>query len=179
MDSQFFLARQINDAFAVVSTDGVANVPVLLENRPIGTTNARGDLLVTPLNSYQQNKLSIDPMKLPPNVDISHVNAEVVPSDRAGTLVKFGIKTVHAASVILHGANGRPVTEGSSVTLRNSSSPATIVGYDGMVYLEGLQTHNLLDVRTAHGHCVVQFDYQQNGSIVPVIGPLVCRETKP
>lgn len=179
MDSQFFMARQINDAFAVVSTDGIANVPVLLENRPIGTTNARGDLLVTPLNSYQQNKLSIDPMKLPADVDISRVNAEVVPSDRAGTLVKFGIRSVRAASVILHDAAGKPVKEGGSVALQGSHAPATIVGYDGMVYLQGLQAHNVLDVQTAHGSCVVQFDYRQKGSIVPVIGPLVCREAKP
>lgn len=179
MDSQFFLARRINDAFAVVSTDGVANVPVLLENRPIGTTNWRGDLLVTPLNSYQQNKLSIDPMKLPVDVDISRVNAQVVPSDRAGTLVKFGIKTVHAASVILHDAAGRPVKEGSSAALQGRHGPAAIVGYDGMVYLEGLGARNTLDVDTAHGHCVARFDYQQKGNTVPLIGPLICRETKP
>ncbi len=179
MDNQFFLARRIDNAFAVVSTDGVADVPVMLENRPIGTTNSRGDLLVTPLNSYQRNKLSIDPMKLPANVDISRVDAEVVPSDRAGTLVKFGIRTVHAASVILHDAGDRALKEGSSVTLRGSSAPAAMVGYDGMVYLEKLSAHNTLDVQTAHGSCVAQFDYHPQGQTVPVIGPLVCREAKP
>ena len=179
MDRQFFFSRQINDAFAVVSTDGVANVPVMLENRPIGSTNARGDLLVTPLNSYQQNKLSIDPMKLPANVDISRVNANVVPSDRAGTLVKFGIQPVQAASVILHDVNGKDVNEGSNVTLRGSSASVAIVGYDGMVYLEKLSTHNTLDVQTPHGSCVAQFDYHPQGKTVPVIGPLVCREPKP
>lgn len=179
MDRQFFFARQINDAFAVVSTDGVANVPVMLENRPIGSTNARGDLLVTPLNSYQQNRLSIDPMKLPASVDISRVSANVVPSDRAGTLVKFGIQPVQAASVILHDASGKVVKEGSSVTLRGSSAPAAIVGYDGMVYLEKLSAHNTLDVHTPHGACVAQFDYHPQGKTVPLIGPLVCSEAKP
>ncbi|WIG56091.1 MAG: Sigma-fimbriae usher protein [Rhodanobacteraceae bacterium] len=179
MDRQFFFSRQINDAFAVVSTDGVGNVPVMLENRPIGSTNARGDLLVTPLNSYQQNKLSIDPMKLPANVDISRVNANVVPSDRAGTLVKFGIQPVQAASVILHDASGNVIKEGSSVTLRGNSASAAIVGYDGMVYLEKLSAHNTLDVQTPHGACVAQFDYHPQGKTVSLIGPLVCREAKP
>lgn len=179
MDHQFFLARQIHDAFAVVSTDGVANVPVLIENRPIGTTNARGDLLVTQLNSYQPNKLSIDPMKLPADVDISRVNAEVVPADRAGTLVKFGIKPVQAATVILHDASGKPLPVGSNVSLRGVHPAAAIVGYDGMTYLEGLSAHNTLDVQTAHGHCVARFDYQPQGKAVPVIGPLVCRENTP
>ncbi|HJU07249.1 MAG TPA: fimbria/pilus outer membrane usher protein [Rhodanobacteraceae bacterium] len=180
MDRQFFLSRRIDDAFAVVSTDGVANVPVMLENRPIGITNSRGDLLVTPLNSYQRNKLSIDPMKLPANVDIARVDADVVPSDRAGALVKFGIATVHAASVILHGEDGKPVPEGSTATLRGASASPAIVGYDGMTYLENLGAHNALDVQTARGHCTARFDYQPpQGQTVPLIGPLVCRETRP
>ncbi|HET6906977.1 MAG TPA: fimbria/pilus outer membrane usher protein, partial [Rhodanobacteraceae bacterium] len=82
MDKQFFAARHIDDAFAVVSTSGVADVPVKLENRPIGFTNSGGDLLITPLNAYQRTKLSIDPMHLPATVDIARVDAEVVPSDR-------------------------------------------------------------------------------------------------
>ncbi|MBS0432872.1 MAG: fimbrial biogenesis outer membrane usher protein [Proteobacteria bacterium] len=179
MDRQFFFARRIDDAFAVVSTNGIANVPVLLENRPIGTTNAHGDLLITPLNSYQRNKLSIDPLDLPADFAIDRVDAEAVPSDRAGTLVAFGIRSVHAASVILHDADGQPVKEGSAVTLRGSSAPATIVGYDGMTYLENLDAHNTLDVQTARDRCVARFDYQPQGSTVPVIGPLTCREAHP
>ena len=179
MDHQFFFAKQINDAFAVVSTNGTAGVPVMLENRPIGTTNARGDLLVTPLNAYQRNKLSIDPMQLPADVQIDRVDAEVVPSDRAGTLVKFGIEAVRAASVILHAATGKPIEVGSSVTLRGSGAPAMLVGYDGMVYLEGLGEHDVLDVQTPHGRCEAQLDYHPNGSTVPVIGPLACQEAKP
>jgi len=179
MNHQFFLARPIYDAFAVVSTDGVADVPVLLENRPIGATNARGNLLVTRLNAYQRNKLSIDPMKLPANVNISRIETKTVPSDRAGTLVEFGIRTVQAASVILHDAAGKPVAVGSAASLRTIATPAAMVGYDGMIYLEGLAAHNVLDVQTAHGRCVAQFDYQQQGNIVPLIGPLTCREEQP
>lgn len=179
MNRQLFAARRINDAFAVVSTDGVSDVPVLLENRPIGATNARGNLLVTPLNAYQRNKLSIDPMELPENVDISRVEAKAVPSDRAGTLVKFGIRTVQAASVILHDSAGQPLAVGSSVSLRGSSAPAAMVGYDGMVYLEGLENDNVLDIQTADSRCVAQFDYRQQDSSVPLIGPLICHEEQP
>jgi outer membrane usher protein len=179
MDRQFFLARRIDDAFAVVSTDGVAGVPVLLENRPIGRTNARGDLLVTPLNAYQRNKLSIDPMNLPADVAINRVDAEAVPTDRAGTLVKFGIRPVHAATVVLDDDAGEPLAVGSKVALRGSAAPNTVVGYDGMVYLEGLSAHNTLDVTTAHGHCTAQFDYHPPKQAVPLVGPLVCHEAKP
>jgi len=179
MDKQFFVARRIDDAFAVISTSGVANVPVKLENRPIGFTNSGGDLLVTPLNAYQRNKLSIDPMHLPADVSIERVDAQVVPSDRAGTLVKFGIEPIRAASVILHDANGKPIEVGGSVSLKGSSAPPMVIGYDGIVYLEGLQEHNVLEVQTSHGNCTANFDYHPQGQTVPVIGPLVCREEQP
>ncbi|MGN6313294.1 MAG: fimbria/pilus outer membrane usher protein [Rhodanobacteraceae bacterium] len=179
MDKQFFAARHIDDAFAVVSTSGVADVPVKLENRPIGFTNSGGDLLITPLNAYQRNKLSIDPMRLPANVDIARVDAEVVPSDRAGTLVKFGIEPIRGASVILHDQAGKPIEVGSSVSLEGSSAPAVVVGYDGIVYLEGLRGHNVLEVQTSHGNCTARFDYHPEGQTIPVIGPLVCREEQP
>lgn len=179
MDQQLFLARRIDDAFAVVSTDGVANVPILHENRPMGLTNQQGGLLVTSLNAYQRNHLSIDPMNLPADVDISRINAEVVPSDRAGTLVKFGIRSVQAASLILHDVHGEAIALGSSVTLQGSSAPAMVVGYDGMVYLEGLAAHNLLEVHTADGPCRAQFNYQPVAKIIPVIGPLLCQEITP
>src|SRR5690606_16544953 len=85
MGGGLFAARQINDGFAVVSTDGVADVPVLLQNNVIGTTNKRGLLLISPLNAYQENKIGIDPMDLPADLRIDKVALEATPSDRAGT----------------------------------------------------------------------------------------------
>ncbi len=174
MDGQLFASRRIDDAFAVVSANGVGGLPVLLENRPVGTTDARGDLLVTPLNAYQRNKLSIDPMQLPADVRIDRVDAQVTPSDRAGMLVRFGVETVRAASIVLHGANGKPLPVGSLVSLAGKPASATAVGYDGVVYLEGLADHNTLAVQTPTGTCSVDFDYRAPAHTVPVIGPLAC-----
>jgi outer membrane usher protein len=118
-------------------------------------------------------------MHLPADVNIARVDAQVVPSDRAGTLVKFGIEPIRAASIILHDNAGNPVEVGSEVTLKGSGTPAMIVGYDGIVYLEGLGKHNVLEVQTSHGICTTRFDYRPRGQTIPVIGPLVCREEQP
>lgn len=179
IDRQMFLARQIDDAFAVVSTDGVAKVPVLFENRPVGTTDAAGDLLLWRLNAYQGNKVSIDPMQLPTDLRIGSVDATVVPADRAGTVVQFAIQRVHAALVILHDAAGKPIAVGSHATLRAPGASPAIVGYDGMAYVTGLAAHNLLDVVTPTGRCVARFDYPVKARSVPRIGPLVCTESRP
>ncbi len=179
MDEHVLAGRRIDDAFAVVSTDGVPGVPVLLENRPIGSTDAHGDLLVTPLNAYQRNKLAIDPMRLPADVRIERVDAEIVPSDRAGTLVRFGITPVHAASIILHDAAGKPLPVGSHVQVRGKPDSNAVVGFDGLTYLEGLEAHTALEVQTPDGFCHVQFDYSAGREGVPSIGPLACRGDTP
>jgi outer membrane usher protein len=174
MDSRLFAARQIDDAFALVAT-GVPDVPVMLENRLVGKTDADGDLLITPLNSYQRNRVSIDPMLLPADAHIERVDGDVVPADRSGVLVNYRIQPLNAASVVLHDGSGSVLALGSAVEFNGDAAHAVVVGYDGVVYLEGLTPHNALLVHTTSGDCRVRFDYRHESNTVPVIGPLVCR----
>jgi outer membrane usher protein len=174
MGGHAFAARQVNDAFAVVSTSGVADVPVQLENREIGRTDADGMLLVARLNAYQANKLAIDPMQLPADLRIERVGAEVTPADRSGTLVNFDIVAVRAATVILVDGAGIPLPPGTPVRLRGQADAGAIVGFDGVVYLDTLDARNTLDAQLEAGPCSVRFDYPQADGIVPEIGPLTC-----
>ena len=175
MGGRVFAARHVDASFAVVSTDGIADVPVQLENRPIGRTDAHGMLLVTPLNAYQNNKLSIDPMNLPSSVRIDRVDTIATPPDRAGTLVRFGITPVRAASVIIVDAEGAPVPVGSHARLRGHTGDAVLVGFDGMAWFDALDADNIVDVDTGSAHCSVHFAYVADGEGVPQIGPLTCR----
>lgn len=176
MGGGLFPTRQINSSFAVVSTDGIANVPVLLQNSPIGTTNSRGLLLVSPLNAYQSNKIGIDPIDLPADLRIEKVNIEATPTDRAGTLINFAITPVRSASVILIDSSNQPLPLGSQVRqLTNTAVPSTIIGFDGEVYLDTLNEHNVLQITNPSGDiCNVSFDYQKQGDEIPLLGPLIC-----
>lgn len=175
-----FASRNIGDAFAVVSTDGVAGVPVKLENRLIGHTGDNGMLLVTPLNAWQRNKLSIDPMDLPANVRIADVDLLATPRDRSGVRVRFGIVPVRAAVVVLHDEAGRPLPLGSRVRLDGVAGAQAVVGYDGETYLDTLDARNRLRVQTPDGACATTFDYPAAGDAIPRIGPLTCvREPSP
>lgn len=178
MGGGLFAARQINDGFAVVSTDGVADVPVLLQNNVIGTTNSRGLLLISPLNAYQDNKIGIDPMDLPADLRIDKVAAQATPTDRAGTVVNFKLVPVRSASIILVDSANQPLPIGSQVRLLTQKQlPSAIVGFDGEVYLDTLDEHNVLEVLTPSGDsCQVSFDYQKQGDGIPLIGPLVCQK---
>lgn len=181
MGGGLFAARQINSGFAVVSTDGIADVPVLLQNSPIGTTNNRGLLLISPLNAYQDNKVGIDPLALPADLRIDKVSIEATPTDRAGILVNFGITPVRSASVILVDSNNQPLPIGSQVRqLSNTEVPSTVVGFDGEVYLDMLDEQNMLEVTIPSGErCTVDFDYSKQGDEIPLIGPFICQQEQP
>lgn len=174
-----FPSRRIDDAFALVSTDGVAGVPVKLENRDIGTTDDHGLLLVSRLNAYQRNKLAIDPMQLPADMQLDRVETLATPSDRAGVIVDFGLRRVRAASLLLVDADGKPLPLGSRIRVAGQPDADLIVGRDGLAYLENLAPHNELQIDTASGTCTVRFDAPPNTNTIPQIGPLTCRKESP
>ncbi|MBV6306004.1 fimbria/pilus outer membrane usher protein [Candidimonas humi] len=175
MGGGLFASRRIYDGFAVVSTDGVPDVPVKEENRPVGKTDSRGLLLVPGLQSYQNNKVSIDPTNLAVDMRIKRVNMNVVPRQGSGVNVKFVMERVHAASLILHQPDGKDVPMGAQAFLNGSKDAGGWVGYDGRLYLEGLQPDNRLIVSGAGADCSVQFPYHAKADTLPEIGPLTCK----
>lgn len=181
MGGGLFAARQINNGFAVVSTGGIADVPVLLQNNPIGSTNSRGLLLISPLNAYQDNKIGINPLKLPADLRIDKVSIDATPTDRAGMLVNFDITPVQAASVIVIDSDNQPLPLGSQVRQRtNIAVPPAVIGFDGEVYLDTLDAHNVLEVTTPSGDiCTVSFDYSKQSDEIPLIGPFICQKAAP
>lgn len=174
MGGGVFASRRIYDAFAVVSTDGVPNVPIKNQNRPTGKTNSQGLLLVPALQSYEKNKISIDPTNLPVDMRIERVNLEAVPRRGSGLNVKFAMERVHAASLILQHPDGRNIAMGAQAFLNGSKQSAGWVGYDGRLYLESLKPDNQLTVRGDGTECTVQFSYSVKADSLPEIGPLPC-----
>lgn len=180
MGRHAFAARDIYDAFAVVDTGGYPNVPVRLENRVVGVTDEHGVLLVTPLRSWQRNRLSIDTLDLPANVRVARVEDEVTPRQQAGVRVDFRVEPVRAALLTLHDAQGRPLPLGSRVRQDGVEDRGVVVGYDGQAYLDTLQLHNVLHVDGPQGTCRVVFDYPADTvSEMPRIGPLRCQPEAP
>ncbi|HEY9461258.1 MAG TPA: fimbria/pilus outer membrane usher protein, partial [Paralcaligenes sp.] len=174
MGGGVFASRRIYDGFAIVSTDGVPDVPIKNQNRPVGNTDSRGLLLVPGLQSYQDNKISIDPTDLPIDMHIDRVNLNVVPRLASGLNVKFKMERVLAASLILHRPDGQNVAMGGQVFLNGSQQTAGWVGYDGRVYVEGLKADNHLLVQDDGENCAVRFPYHAKADTLPEIGPLVC-----
>lgn len=174
MGGHVFAAREVPDAFAVVSTDGFGGIPVRLENRLIGSTDRNGLLLVTPLLSWQRNRLSIDTLDLPADMRADRVDTWVTPRQSAGLGVNFGLRRTQAMHVVLHDPAGAPLPVGSQVRLPGGGSAT--VGYDGETYLEDVATPVQLEVDLPDGHCRVHLapPVAATSPGVPSIGPLRC-----
>ncbi|MHA4869254.1 fimbria/pilus outer membrane usher protein [Duganella sp. PWIR1] len=175
MDGSVHAARQVGGGFALVSTDGVGGVPVLQENQVIGKTSSAGYLLVPNLNPYLSNQIGIDPSKLPLDARIASTGRGVVPARGSGVLVRFPVETYSAASVILHDGAGKPLAAGVSV-LHVESGDSTVVGYDGVAFIDHLQPLNHLRLELDGKPCLIEFPYVAvKGNAMPTLGPYSCR----
>ncbi len=160
MERHLFAMRRVEDAFALVSTDGVANVPILQENRLVGHTDENGLLLVNRLNALQNNRLSIDPLQTPPDVRMERTQLDAVPTSRSGTLARFPMRAVLSVQTTVSNADGTPVAAGSPVWLQgvdpDTSAALTVVGYEGMLYLQDLPPGARLRIRQNGGYCELE-----------------------
>lgn len=173
MDGALVAARQVGNGFALVST-GAPGLPVLQDNRVIGRTDSRGRLLVPDLQPYAANRIAIDPSSLPPDTRIAGSSQDVVPREFAGVVARFEIERYAAATLMLVGLDGRPPEVGTPARLEGSAVGA-VVGYDGVLFVEGLRAQNRVTVGTGKDACEVRFDYQAVEGELPTIGPLVCQ----
>ncbi len=175
MDAGVFAANRIDDAFVVVSTEGFADVPVRYENQNVGRTDSKGHLLVPWSSAYYRGKYEIDTLELPANVRAENVEQRVAVRRGAGYLLNFPLNRVRAASIELVDASHQDLPLGSQVRHQQTGA-AAVVGWDGLVYLEGLAEDNILEVRIAGGGtCLVHFSLDPGQDDVPLLGPLVCK----
>lgn len=173
MGGEGFASRRISDGFAVVSTNGIADVPILYENRIAGRTNAGGYLLLTDLRGWQRNRVAFDPDALPAGFKIPAIERMVTPADHSGVHVRFGLAPLRAATVLLHDAHGQPVVAGSRV--RRADDSEAIVGFDGELWLEHYVDGETLRWSRAGKDCAVTLPALGSARTTPRPGPLACQ----
>ena len=172
MRGGLFAARSIYDGFALVSTDGLANVPVLRENRMLGRTNGRGYLLVPDLPSWRASKIGIDLSEAPVDVASTTSELRINPRASSGVLATFPVKHMMGATLVLVDGALRPLPPGTRVTIAGSEISA-LVGYDGQVFFADLAPVNHLVAELDDGTCEVEvrFDAAQ---AMKMLGPFTC-----
>lgn len=164
----------VMDSFAVVDA-GVPNVKVEYENRYAGTTGKNGKLLLTQLQSYRPSKISVDPLSLPINANVTETEKRVAARTMSGVVVDFGVKKdTGSALVILKDKTGAFVAAGTLVSLEGQKEPFPM-GYDGQVYFTGLSPQNSVVTEVKGQPCKVSFAYKEDENKQVIIGPLTCQ----
>jgi outer membrane usher protein len=160
LDGGIFAANDVSDAFAVVSTGGVANVPVHYENQLVGKTDRRGHLLIPRVIAYQPATVSIDPMKLEAGQMPTDVRRRIAVAEGAATVIAMPIRTLNSATIALVSNDGQPIAAGAVATLANGAT--TTVGWEGILYVEDVaQARSIAVLRPDGVRCraaVTDFD---------------------
>lgn len=141
MNQSFFPMQRSFDSFALISTSQISDIPVKLENRYVGKTNKNGELVVTSLNPYQNNRITIDPLELPPDYHIETTVKNAVPRYASGVFLEFPISQILAIQAVIKQADGNFIKAGTNVWTTEDfdledTGPLTIVAHDGMIYIE-------------------------------------------
>ena len=172
MGGGVFAANRINDAFAVVDT-GMPGVLVSSENRPVGTSDSSGLLLVPSLRSYERNRLSIDPSALPVDTEVETTRELATPADRTGIVVSFRVRADASAALVTFVLPGGGFVPAGSVG-RMDGGAEFIVGYDGQAFIKGLQPSNRAAIDLGDALCAAHFAFHERPGEQVRIGPVAC-----
>lgn len=174
-----FASRTVGGgSFAVVEVAGLQGtlegVPVMRSHQLVARTDSRGRALVTGLLPWQQNRIEIDLLDLPLDVEVGQTVQQVTPYARSGSVVRFEVRRTRQALVVLHQPGGEPVPAGAQVRLLPEGAVFR-VGRRGEVWLVDLAAERQrLQIRWPGGSCQLELTELPASSTAGKIGPLVC-----
>ncbi len=175
LGGHLFASNTIDDAFALVDTDGLAGVTVRQENRDLGRTDRNGLLFVDQLRAFEDNHLSIEPGDVPLDVELDTDQLHVMPGDRSAVRAHFAVQRRRSATLHLVDARHKALPVAATATLVGSGEQAPL-GYDGEVFFQQLAAHNQVRVQAAGLEpCTATFDYHAEPGRIPDIGTVVCQ----
>lgn len=135
------LGRPIGDGFAMVRTNPLGGVPVMLNGQPMGKTGADGSLLLPALSAYSDNQIAIAPENLPLEYSFNATQRRVAPPARSGVVVDFHVQRVQGfVGRLVNGPRDAPTPlELQQLTLTGAATSLTLpVGQRGEFYAENL-----------------------------------------
>lgn len=174
-----FATRPVEQSFALVRVPGVAGVRASLDRRPMGRTDADGDLLVPGLLPYYGNRLSIDDADVPASYRIGKTERLVAAPHRGAAVVRFDVAPLRAVEgwVSIARASGAEVpaygTLEADVPGGVRRSP---IAEDGNFWLEDVPAGRHAARVYWHGEvCELVLEVPQSSTGVLEVGDVACR----
>ena len=92
VQDRIFVSRPLTDSFAVVKVGDVPDVPVRANGQFMGTTDKRGEAVVSPMVSFYDNYLSFEQRAVPLEYAFKSSRQVVSPAFRSGAYLAFDVK---------------------------------------------------------------------------------------
>lgn len=147
-----FAGRRIEGAFALVD-GGAPNVSVARNRLDAGETGADGRRLVTSLQPYRNNVISISADDLPIDRAPASPAQTVTVAEGAGVLVRFTDAQQRVVETHVAYANGDTPPRGA-VLVRSRDERRFPIGSNGRIVIQGAQAGDVLTL----GSCTVRAD---------------------
>ncbi|EEV7050338.1 fimbrial biogenesis outer membrane usher protein [Escherichia coli] len=151
--------QEMQQSNAILVAAGASDVPVLGK---FGVkTNSQGKALVTGLQPYRENNLSLDPLQTPENVEILQTDIKVIPTN--GAIVEGRFKTNQGIKSLVRiiTSKHQNIPFGSVVTVAGNNGVAGIAGDNGEVFLTGIPESGVIHVKWGvekENSCSVSFN---------------------
>ncbi len=175
----FFLSRTVNDSFALVKVGNLEGVRVYYYGNEVGRTDSNGEIVITDLQSFHNNRIGIESRDIPINYKIGTISQFVSPPLRSGSLLTFDVHRIQgiAGSVYIMEGNREVPAEFASLLIDNESeSVQGLVGRGGEFYIENVQPGEHRARLVYHGReCGFLINIPESEEIMLDIGKLVCR----
>lgn len=140
--------KSVSDGYVVVRVPGVVGVPVQVNNRTIGKTNAKGEIVVGGLPSLATTKVSLDQRELPIGVSIQEPELMIAPRRQTGALAEFEVLGLNALTFTIQ--RDTPIKPGA---LAKSGEVEAQIGFDGQLFLEDPAPGQAFAVSDEVGSC--------------------------
>jgi len=174
LENHLYASRALQNGYALIETPGLSDVEITSQNQPIGKTDASGNLLVTNLLPYQINKVGMDQASVPLEFQIDATEESVSVPRLGGTVVRFGVRALHAARGVLM-LGGKAVRYGTASVLVEDKPVKTLIGLDGSFYFSDLPGGKyVLRADTADGRLSCPVRVPASSSPVIDLGPVHC-----
>ncbi|MGL5240355.1 MAG: fimbria/pilus outer membrane usher protein [Kluyvera ascorbata] len=172
LESHPYALRYNRQGIALVSTDGIGNIPIAVENRPAGSTDEHGYLLLTDLPRYHNAKISLDPLSLPPEIATPIVEMHARPGLSTAVKVDFQVHRARTLSARILDRGRQPLPVGSGVSYSGGES---IIGRDGFIWLENPPMPGALHIQMPTGGCTVNLPAAASDAATLNLGTLLCQ----
>lgn len=136
---------QLGGTRVFVDTDGVPDIPL----RGYGSsvrTNSFGQAVLTDVNSYYRNQISVDLNSLPDDAQVAHSVTQGTFTEGAIGYRHFDVVSGHSAMALLRLPDNSWPPFGAQV-FNSRDQQVGMVGDDGNTYLTGLNANDVLQVR--------------------------------